>query len=33
MGNDKNLGQVVLGHAFERENKLPNVFDLYPSLY
>lgn len=32
MGNDKNSGQVVLGHAFDRENKLPNVFDLYPSL-
>ena len=32
LGNDKNAGNIILGHAFNRENKLPNVFDLYPQL-
>jgi PRTRC genetic system ThiF family protein len=31
-GNSKYDSQQVLGHLFNRENKLPNIFDLYPSL-
>lgn len=34
-GNDANSGQVILGHWSgwtPKANKLPNVFDLYPSL-
>lgn len=32
LGNAETLGQIIFGHAFNRKNKLPNVFDLYPQL-
>ena len=32
LGNGRDSGQVILGHAYEQKNKLPNVFDLYPQL-
>ncbi|MCG9733382.1 PRTRC system ThiF family protein [Pseudoalteromonas shioyasakiensis] len=32
LGNGRASGQIILGHAYEQINKLPNVFDLYPQL-
>jgi len=31
-GNGKTTGQVILGHLMNNENRLPNVYDLYPEL-
>jgi len=31
-GNGRHTGQVILGHLMNNENRLPNVYDLYPEL-
>lgn len=31
-GNGQSDGQVILGHAYKNENRIPNVYDLYPEL-
>jgi len=31
-GNGKTTGQVILGHLMNNENRIPNVYDLYPEL-